>query len=248
MTTTATTPERVTEMTTAREGTVAVPLPAGRVDVDIATHEPSSAAWATILLTHGAGTRFDHPFLTGFADAAAAAGARCVRFNLPYAQAGRRVPGSPAHAIAAWEAVVEAAADSAPVFAAGRSYGGRMASMAAAEGRIAPAGLVYLGYPLHPPGKPDRLRAEHLPGISAAQLFISGTRDPFVDPHEQLKRVVASCPRGDLEWVSGGGHGFEVARHCRPAELIGLDIAAIAVAWMRRVSAGDAVGQGSGPV
>lgn len=210
-----------------------MPLPAGTVDIDTATHEPTAPAWATILLTHGAGTRFDHPFLIGFADAAAAAGARCVRFNLSYAQAGRRVPGSAAHALATWEAVTDAAPRDAPVFAAGRSYGGRMASMAAAEGRIDVAGLLYLGYPLHPPGKPERLRADHLPAISAPQLFISGTRDPFVDPHEQLDQAVASCPRADLRWITGGGHGFEVARNCRPAEQIGVEIAAIALDWMR---------------
>lgn len=226
-------------MTTARSGAVAVSLPNGQIDVDTATHEPPASAWATILLTHGAGTRFDHPFLIGFADAAAAAGARCIRFNLPYAQAGRRVPGSPAQAIAAWQAVTDAAPADAPVFAAGRSYGGRMASMAVAEGRIDVAGLSYLGYPLHPPGKPDRLRAEHLPRITAPQLFVSGTRDPFVDPHEQLERAVASCPRADLHWITGGGHGFEVARNCRPAAQIGLEIAGVAIEWMRA--------QGSGP-
>ena len=227
--------QRATEpaMTTARDGSVTVAFPHGQIDIDTATHEPPGAAWATILLTHGAGSRFDHPFLIGFADAAAAAGVRCTRFNLPYAQAGRRLPGSAAQAVAAWHAVMDAAPDDVPVFAAGRSYGGRMASMAAAEGRLDVAGLMYLGYPLHPPGKPDRLRAEHLPRIAAPQLFVSGTRDPFIDPHEQLERAVASCPRADLHWVTGAGHAFEVARHCRPAEQIGLDIAAVAIEWMR---------------
>jgi len=219
--------------TTVHDGAVTVPLPAGTVDVDTAAHEPPGAAWATILLTHGAGTRFDHPFLIGFAEAVAAAGARCIRFNLPYAQAGRRVPGSAAQAITAWEAVRDAAPADAPVFAAGRSYGGRMASIAAAEGLLDVVGLVYLGYPLHPPGNPDRLRAEHLPRIAAPQLFVSGTRDPFVDPHEQLEQAVASCPRADLHWITDGGHGFEIARHCRPADQIGTEIAAIAVEWMR---------------
>ncbi|WP_242497650.1 alpha/beta fold hydrolase [Microbacterium protaetiae] len=208
-------------------------LPRGVVDVDTATHEPDASPWATVLLTHGAGTRFDHPFLLGFADALATAGARCVRFNLPYAQQGRRVPGPAAHAMAGWRAVRDAAPDDAPVFAAGRSYGGRMASMAAADGRFDVAGLVYLGYPLHPPGNPDRLRADHLPAITAPQLFVSGTRDPFVAPHDQLERAVASCPRARLRWIDGGGHGFEVARHCRPAAQIGVEIAAIAAEWMR---------------
>ncbi|MEQ6898905.1 alpha/beta family hydrolase [Microbacterium sp. KR10-403] len=230
-----------------REGSVAVSLPAGTIEVDTATHEPTGPAWATILLTHGAGTRFDHPFLIGFAEAVAAAGVRCIRFNLPYAQAGRRVPGSPAQAIAAWEAVRDAAPADAPVFAAGRSYGGRMASMAAAQGRLDVAGLIYLGYPLHPPGKPEKLRAEHLPDITVPQLFVSGTRDPFVDPHEQLEQAVASCPRAELHWIVDGGHGYEVARHCRPADRIGVEIAAVALEWVRGVATDATTGQGSGP-
>jgi predicted alpha/beta-hydrolase family hydrolase len=94
-----------------------------------------------------------------------------------------------------------------------------MASMAAADGVIAPAALVYLGYPLHPPGRPDSPRVEHLPSIAASQLFLSGESDPFVDPHEQLERAVASCQAAVLEWVPGG-HGFEVkGRKAAPGEL-----------------------------
>ena len=215
------------------ESTVAVALPSGIVEIDVITHEPRVTPWATILLTHGAGTGLDHPFLVGFAVAAADAGVRCVRFNLPYAQAGRRMPGPAAHAVAAWRAVLDAAPRDAPVVAAGRSYGGRMASMAAAEQRIAVAALIYLGYPLHPPGRPDKPRDAHLPAIEAPQLFVSGTRDPFVDPHEQLERAVASCPRGHLRWVEGGGHGFEVAGRRRPATEIGAGIAPLALEWLR---------------
>jgi predicted alpha/beta-hydrolase family hydrolase len=108
-----------------------------------------------------------------------------------------------------------------------------MASVAAAEGLITPAGLVYLGYPLHPPGRPDKPRVEHLPRIGAPQLFLSGTRDPFVDPHEQLEAAVATCHDATLEWVEGGGHGFEVAGRKRPAEEIGAEIAERALRWMR---------------
>jgi len=233
--------------TTVRDGVVAVALGSGVVEVDTAMHEPATRPRATILLTHGAGSRFDHPFLIAFADAAAAAGVRCMRFNLPYAQAGRRVPGSAAHATTAWEAMVDAAPRDVPVYAAGRSYGGRMASMAAAEGRIEVAGLVYLGYPLHPPGNPQRLRAEHLPDIAFPQLFVSGTRDPFVDPHEQLERAVDSCPAAWLHWVDGAGHSFEVARHCRPAGEVGVEIADVVLDWMRTQPGTGAEDQGNGP-
>lgn len=219
-------------MTRTADLRVAVPLPAGTVEVSAVRHQ-ADRPWAVLALTHGAGTRSDHPFLVGFAEAVAAAGVSCVRFDLPYAQAGRRVPGPAAHAVAAWAAVMAALEGSLPVFAAGRSYGGRMASMAAAEERIAAAGLVYLGYPLHPPGRPDRPRVDHLPQIAAPQLFVSGTRDPFVDPHEQLERAVASCRDAALTWIEGGGHGYEVARRCRPAVLTGAEIAGVVLPWLR---------------
>lgn len=215
-----------------RELSIPVDLPTGTVAVDAVAHEPSEPV-ATVIVAHGAGTRMDHPFLVGFADALAAEGVRAVRFNFAYSQLGRRMPGPAAHAIAAWQAVGDAAAGPAPWFAAGRSYGGRMASMAAAEGRIAPSGLVYLGYPLHPPGKPDAPRIAHLPQITAPQLFLSGTRDPFVDPHAQLEQAVASCQDATLEWVEGGGHGFEVAGRKRPAAGIGAGLAALVLPWLR---------------
>src|SRR5690606_28643353 len=120
----------------------------------------------------------------------------------------------------------------APVYAAGKSYGGRMASMAAAEGLIAPAGLVYLGYPLHPPGRPDRLRVEHLPAVAAPQLFVEGTNDPFIDPHEQLLDAVASCRHATVVWIEGGGHSFEVKGQRRPAAEVGAGLAPDVVEWM----------------
>jgi uncharacterized protein len=132
------------------------------------------------------------------------------------------MPGPASHAVATWavaDAALRAAVPGIPVVASGRSYGGRMGSLAAAEGVIAPAALVYLGYPLHPPGRPESPRVEHLPAIAAPQLFLSGQSDPFVDPHEQLEQAVASCQDAVLEWAPGG-HGFEVkGRKTSPGEL-----------------------------
>ncbi|UUT35515.1 alpha/beta family hydrolase [Microbacterium elymi] len=85
---------------------------------------------------------------------------------------------------------------------------------------------------MHPPGRPDRPRAEHLPQITAPQLFLSGTRDPFVDPHAQLEEAVASCRHAELQWVDGAGHGFDVAGHKHPAADVGADIAARALDWI----------------
>ncbi|QOC25223.1 dienelactone hydrolase family protein [Microbacterium hominis] len=212
-----------------------VALPAGVVTVSTALSAAESP-WAVMALAHGAGAGMEHPFLIGFADALAAEGVGVLRFAFPYAQAGRRMPGPAAHAVAAWTAAVAAAgaADAGvPLFAAGKSYGGRMASMAAADGVISPAGLVYLGYPLHPPGAPEKLRAAHLPSVAAPQLFVEGTADPFIQPRAQFEEVVATCRDASVVWVDGGGHSFEVKGRRRPAAEVGAGLAASVVPWLR---------------
>ncbi len=155
----------------------------------------------------------EHPFLTGFARALNQLSIATLRFNFPSREAGRPFPDRPPAAMAAWRAAMtEAASRSAgePLWAAGKSFGGRMASMAVADGMPA-AGLVYLGYPLHPPGKPEKLRDEHLYGLGLPMLFLQGTRDPFATP-ELLAAVVARIgPSAVLQWRDGGGHSFDVA-------------------------------------
>jgi uncharacterized protein len=213
---------------------IGVDLPAGRVDVPADWTRGDGSA--TVIVAHGAGAGREHPFLTGFAAALNEHGAATLLFDFPYRAAGRRMPGPAAHAIATWHAVAARAielGDGAPWFAAGKSYGGRMASMAAADGDFSPAGLVYLGYPLHPPGRPEKLRAEHLPRVGAPQLFLSGTRDPFVDPHAQLEDAVASCRDARLEWVEGGDHSFAVAGRKRPPVEVGADTAARVLPFLR---------------
>lgn len=217
---------------------IAVPLPQGEVTISAAMTAPADEPWAVVALAHGAGAGMDHPFLVGFADALAAAGAAVLRFTFPYLEVGRRMPGPAAHAVATWAAVADTATGrhpGVPLFAAGKSYGGRMASMAAAEGRIAPAGLVYAGYPLHPPGKPEKARAAHLPDISQPQLFLAGTNDPFLQPLAQFTDVVATCRDATVLWTEGGGHSFEVKGARRPAEEVGADLAASAVPWLRGI-------------
>ncbi|WP_345803405.1 alpha/beta family hydrolase [Microbacterium sp. AZCO] len=192
-------------------------------------------AWGLVAVAHGAGTGHAHPFLLGFTRALQAQGLATLRFNFPYAEAGRRMPGPAAHAIATWSAVADWIAERSPLplWAGGKSYGGRMASMAAAEGAIHPAGLVYLGYPLHPPGDPAKARVAHLPDIRQPQLYVEGTNDPFVDPHSQLEEAVASCQDATLHWIEGGGHSFEVKGRKRPADEIGAELAPIVAGWIR---------------
>lgn len=216
--------------------TITVALPAGEVEVAAAIGVPADP-WVAVALAHGAGAGHTHPFLAGFAAALQDAGAAVLRFDFPYVASGRRMPGPAAHAIAAWTAVTARLSDEVPgvpLVAAGKSYGGRMASMAAADGAMDPAGLVYLGYPLHPPGRPDRPRVEHLPSITQPQLFVEGTDDPFVDPHEQLENAVASCQAASVVWVEGGGHSFEVKGRKRPPAQVGAELVPTVVDWMRR--------------
>jgi predicted alpha/beta-hydrolase family hydrolase len=218
-----------------RELLIPVALPNGRVEVSADVTQPEGA-WALVALAHGAGAGYRHPFLLGFARGLQAEGVATLRFNFPYVEAGRRMPGPAAHAVATWAAVHGAAAEhagGAPVFATGKSYGGRMASMAAAGGVIAPAGLVYLGYPLHPPGSPEKARTAHLPDVPQPQLFVEGTTDPFIDPHAQLEQAVASCRQAEIAWIEGGGHSFEIKGRKRPADETGAELAPLAAAWMR---------------
>ncbi|MDQ0893592.1 alpha/beta hydrolase family protein [Agromyces ramosus] len=187
------------------------------------------AATATIVVAHGAGAGLEHPFMSGFTRAMTGLGFATLRFNFPYREAGRRFPDRPPVAIATWRAVTDAAAARAaaagspgePIWASGKSFGGRMASMAVADGMPA-AGLVYLGYPLHPPGSPEKARDEHLPGITVPILFLQGRNDPFAIPNEQLDEVVARIgPTATLQWIENANHSFEVKGAKRPAAEIG---------------------------
>ena len=197
---------------------------------------------ATLVVAHGAGAGMEHPFLRGFTAALNDDGVATLRFNFPYREAGRKFPDRPPAAIAAWRAVMEAAAarsEGEPLWAAGKSFGGRMASMAVAEGMPA-AGLVYLGYPLHPPGKPEKLRDEHLYGLTLPMLFLQGSRDTFATP-ELLESVVARIgPAATLQWCEGGDHSFAVAGTKRAPEEVGAALAPAVAEFIRRHSGGRA--------
>ncbi len=193
---------------------------------------------ATLVVAHGAGAGMEHPFLRGFTAALNDDGVATLRFNFPYREAGRKFPDRPPAAIAAWRAVMEAAAarsEGEPLWAGGKSFGGRMASMAVAEGMPA-AGLVYLGYPLHPPGKAEKLRDEHLYGLSLPMLFLQGSRDTFATP-ALLESVVARIgPAATLQWCEGGDHSFAVAGTKRAPEEVGASLAPAVAEFIRRHS------------
>lgn len=203
-----------------------------------------SAVWITprdavawLVVGHGAGAGMDHPFLAGFCRAMTEHGVATARFDFHYMNAGRRSPDPEPALRAAWNeafAGVRAMAGGAPVLAGGKSLGGRIASMCVADGMDA-AGLVFLGYPLHPPGKTDRLRAEHLARITVPMLFLQGTRDPFAKP-ELLATVLGGLgDRATLVPIDGGDHSFNVRGVKADARAVGAGLAEHAGPFVRRV-------------
>ncbi len=202
--------------------------------IEAIVSEPEGEAWATVVLAHGAGAGKDHGFMVGMAHALADAGLRVVRFDFPYVTAGKRFPDRAPAAIAAWRSVADAARalGDVPLVAAGKSFGGRMATMAVAEGMPVDA-LVSLGYPLHAPGKPERLRDEHLHGMTTPHRIVQGTNDPF-SSGDLLEGVVARIGgSATIDAVEGGGHSFEVAGRKRTPEVIATELAPRVVDWLR---------------
>ena len=174
----------------------------------------TSTGWAGgLLLTPGAGSGREHHTLEAIE--VALAPLPVVRVDFPYRKEGRKAPDRAPKCIAsvvtdAARAVADWSIEPAQLVLGGRSMGGRMCSMAVAEGLPA-AGLVLISYPLHPPGRPEKLRVEHLPSIDVPCLFISGTRDPFGTPAE-LEAATATIP-GPVthHWVEGGRHDLKAA-------------------------------------
>jgi len=195
--------------------------------VDFLTDEPAGAR-ITILLAHGAGAPMDSAAMTATAKALAEAGFRVVRFEFGYMAArrqGQRKPPPRAESvIPEYRAAVEALGATGPLIIGGKSMGGRVASMAADElhdaGRI--AGLLCLGYPFHPPGKPAQLRTTHLVDLKTPALICQGTRDAFGTRDEVAGYALSD--RIELLWLEDGDHdlkprksvsGFTAADHLR---------------------------------
>jgi predicted alpha/beta-hydrolase family hydrolase len=177
---------------------------------------PKRGADRAVLLAHGAGADMNAAALTVVADALADARVPTLRFNFPYKSAGRRSPDRPAVLeAAAREAAAELSRRTklAPerLVLGGRSMGGRICSLVAADADdpVPALGLVLLGYPLHPPGKPDRLRVDHFPRLRMPVLFASGTRDNLASPAELRQQVKAVKGRVSFHWIESGDHGFK---------------------------------------
>jgi uncharacterized protein len=172
----------------------------------------AAGARAALVLAPGAGSSMDHPALVRLQHALAAAGTTTATFDFPYRVHRRGAPDRMPILAAAYDAVVTAVrADLPPrLFVGGRSMGGRVASHAVAAG-TGVDGLVFLGFPLHPPGKPGTARSDHLPQIAAPMLFIQGTRDAFAR-WDLLQGVLATLPGHALHAIEGADHGFRVPK------------------------------------
>ncbi|MEW6059429.1 MAG: alpha/beta family hydrolase [Actinomycetota bacterium] len=186
-------------------------IDAGPAEVSTARIAPSGAI-ATLVLAHGAGVGMDHPFLEGFCWAMAEHEVATLRFNFPYVERGRRSPDPEAMLRATWLAAFAAGrrvSQGGLVFAGGKSLGGRVASMVVADGMPA-AGLVFLGYPFHPPGRPERIRDEHLYRVDVPMLFLQGSADPFADPVVFQPVLAKLGDRAVHVEIEGGDHSFKV--------------------------------------
>ncbi len=194
--------------------------------LDAAFDGPRRGADRAVLLAHGAGADLDAPVLVATAEALAAIGIPSMRFRYPYRSAGRRAPDRPAVLL---EATRAAAADLARrvrlpperLVLGGRSMGGRYCSLVVADTDepVPCLGLLLLGYPLHPAGKPEKLRVDHFPRVAVPVLFVSGTRDALAG-REALVREAAAIPGPvTFHWLESVDHGF------RPLKASGRTIA-----------------------
>ena len=166
-----------------------------------------------LVLGHGAGAGQASPFMVRVARGFADRGITTATFDFPYIAARRKVPDRTPVLEAAWRSAIDAAADRAggvPLFIGGKSMGGRIASHVAAGDSGRPlAGLVFLGYPLHPPGRPQERRDAHLPRIAAPMLFVQGSRDPF-GTADEIRALLPALRRATLHEVRDGDHSFKV--------------------------------------
>jgi predicted alpha/beta-hydrolase family hydrolase len=178
---------------------------------------------SAVIIAHGAGNDMNSPLLVHFSEGLCRAGHLSLRFNFPYKEKGRKAPDSQEKLVQTWQAAFEFVRShsqfgTARIVAAGKSMGGRIASQMAADGLLPAEALVFLGYPLHPPGKRDQLRDAHLYRITVPMLFFAGTRDSLCDIellHNVLNRI--KTPR-ELETIEGGDHSFVLPKSFETSE------------------------------
>jgi len=211
----------------------------GAGEVSALLVRPKNSRWL-LVLAHGAGAGMTHAFMEKLSDELGDVGVATFRYQFPYMEQRRGVPDSPAVLTATVSAAVRAAKDAAsdlPLLAGGKSMGGRMTSQAAAQHPLdGVRGLVFFGFPLHPPNRPGTKRADHLAEVTIPMLFLEGTRDTFADL--DLLRPICSKlgPQATLHIIESADHSFHVLKKAKRTDADVLrELAETTVSWAKRL-------------
>jgi len=212
----------------------------GAVEVSGLLLQPEDARWL-MLLAHGAGAGMRHPFMERLAGELAGVGIATLRYQFPYMEEQRGRPDSPATLTATVAAAMHAAKQNPanlPLLAGGKSMGGRMSSHAAAEGLIPGVrGLIFFGFPLHPPNRPGTKRADHLAKVPVPMLFLQGTRDTLADLKLLEPIVKGLRGNGKLHIIESADHGFHVLKRSGKTDASVLtELARTAAEWAEKLA------------
>ena len=211
----------------------------GNGEVSALLVRPSSAQWL-LVMGNGAGAGMAHPFLEKLATELADAGIATLRYQFPYMEERRRVPDRPELLLSTVAAAVRVATEAAPglpLLAGGKSMGGRMTSQAASENLLGPVkGLVFFGFPLHPPNRPGTKRAEHLAKVGVPMLFLQGTRDTLADL-TLLRPVCGKLEaRATLHIIPEADHSFHVLKKSGKTDAeVMTELAQTTAAWANKL-------------
>jgi predicted alpha/beta-hydrolase family hydrolase len=197
-------------------------------------------AHVSLILGHGAGANQLSGFMRLFAAGLAERGLDVVTFNFLYMEQGRKIPDPAPRLEACYRAVIDAVVKHKKLkgnrlVIGGKSMGGRIASQVAASQPANIDGLVFLGYPLHPPGRPDKLRSEHLPKIKAPMLFVQGSRDAFGTKQEIAGLIKTLKLPAELYAIEGGDHSLKAPKSAGPQDQIYKDAMDAIVAWTKTI-------------
>jgi predicted alpha/beta-hydrolase family hydrolase len=175
------------------------------------TLHAASKPFARVILAPGAGAGRKHAWMIAYAKGLAARGLETITFDFAYMAAGRKRPDPAGKLEDRWIEVAEEFASPLPLIIGGKSMGGRIASQVVARGAVSPRALVFFGYPLHPPDRPEVRRDAHLPAIRVPMLFVQGSRDDF-GGEDELRPLVKRLPTAQLRIVQGGDHSLQVRK------------------------------------
>lgn len=227
-------------MTSPEELTIAVPP--GAVTTALVYRSDAARAGATLVLGHGAGAGQRSPWMVEFARSLTSHGLDVITFNFLYTEQGRKLPDRRPLLEGCYRSVVDAVRERVDrgrhaLFIGGKSMGGRIAThVAAADAALGVKGLVLLGYPLHPPGRPDQPRDAHLAEVGRPMLFVQGSRDAFGTPAELEPVLVRLTPRPALHVVEGGDHSFKISGRNPVRQAAALDDVRLAIDEFIRLS------------